>query len=216
MKKILFLFTFLILVGGICLGNISLQPHQPIQYDNKFITMQNDIYSRMNAIYSAANLFHIKPRILSVIIFTERYLNYTFLDDMLDFLILDFGINASMGFAQVKFNTAKWIEQQINSKSGKTYFGKEILKKIPLSKTNSELKSRLENDSLNILYAAGDLAVIIKRWKTAKQDIDIDVPILATLYSHGYMSPTHKFEINTFAKKAEEFYNSQNVLGKIR
>ena len=216
MKTILFLTVFFVLTGSIRPAKISLQLHQPIQYDNKFITMQNDIYSRMNAIYSAANLFHINPRILSVIIFTERYLNYSFLDNMMDFLLLDFGINASVGFAQVKFNTAKWIEQQINSKSGRTYFSKEILKKIPLSKTNSELKSRLENDSLNILYAAGDLAVIIKKWKSTKQDIDIDVPLLATLYSHGYMSPTHKVEINTFAKKAEEFYNSKNVLEKIK
>lgn len=178
--------------------------------------MQNDIYSRISSINSAANLFHIKTRILSVIIFTERYLNYSFLDNMMDFLLLDFGINASVGFAQVKFNTAKWIEQQINSKSGRAYFSKEILKKISLSKTNSELKSRLENDSLNILYAAGDLAVIIKRWKTFKQDIDDDIPILATLYSHGYMHPTHKVEINTFGKKAEEFYYSKNVLDKIK
>lgn len=180
---------------------------------DKFQTTQEEINSRENYIKSASKIFNINPRILAITIFTERYLNYTFIDKELDFLLLDFGINASVGFAQVKIKTAEWIEKQLNTKTEEGYLGKVIPQNLPISKDVSELKEKLKSDSLNILYAAAYISIFIKMWRNHGKKIHDNISVLATLYSHGFMSP-EDFKVNSFGEKAFEFYNTKDILKK--
>ena len=180
---------------------------------SKLKSTQNDIYSREKYISTAAKSFHIKPRILATIIFTERYLNYTFVDKELDFLLLDFGINASVGFAQVKPKTAKWIEKQLHNPNEKGYLGKDCSLKLPISRRESQLNTKLRSDSLNIMYAAAYIAIFIKMWEKVGKNISNNIAVLATLYSHGYINP-EKLKVNSFGKNAYKFYYSKDILKK--
>ncbi len=202
------IFCLLFLFNLLLLDNVKAQGLSKLQSTHK------DIYSREKYIISAAHDFNINPRILAVIIFTERYLNYTFIDKELDFLLLDFGINASVGFAQVKLKTAVWIEKQLNNPNKKGYLGKDYSLKLPLSKSVNELKIKLHSDSLNIMYAAAYIAIFIKIWKDDGSNIHCNIAYLATLYSHGYINPNN-FKVNFFGKEAYKFYYSKTLLKNI-
>jgi hypothetical protein len=201
---------FYIIIVVFCFQNTS----TAFQRDKKLLSTEKDIYSRQRYIDNAAVKFNINPRILAVTIFTERYLNYTIIDKELDFVLLDFGINASVGFAQVKPKTAEWIEKELNTPTEKGYMGKSFSRLLHVS-TTGEIKAKLHSDSLNILYAAAYLAIFIKMWKQYGTDIHDNISLLATLYSHGYMDP-HKLKPNSFGIKAQEFYYSPNILSKFR
>lgn len=75
--------------------------------------VEQSILSKQIHILNTPKIFKINPRVLAVIIFTERYLNHNWLDDELDFLLLKFGLNASVEFCQIKFETAEWSERQL-------------------------------------------------------------------------------------------------------
>ena len=183
-------------------------------FQNKLQKTQEEIYSREKYIQNAAKSFNINPRVLAIIIFTERYLNYTYIDKELDFLLLDFGINASVGFAQVKLKTAEWVEKELNTTTEHGYLGKMYLSKLPISSLE-QIKIRLHSDSLNIMYAAAYLAIYIKMWKELGKDIHDNISVLATLYSHGYISPD-KFKVNSFGENAHKFYYSKVILNNIQ
>jgi len=180
--------------------------------------VEMSILSRGNLIQNASKIFEINPRVLAVIIFTERYLNHNWLDDELDFLLLQFGLNASVGFCQIKFETADWIERQLNWSKSNYYLSEKVHKVIKVSKDRGELAQKLQNDSVNILYAAVFLKMNIERWKSegsfGKEGIDIseNVGILGTLYSNGVRRSDANININKFGRKADEFYKSRNLL----
>jgi len=96
--------------------------------------------------------------------------------------------------------------------------GDECTKIIPLSKSRSELAKKLQNDSINILYAAAFLKMNIERWKSegsfGKEGIDIseNVGILATLYSNGPRKPNTEIKVNKFGITAKNFYIRKNLL----
>ncbi|MCX8010344.1 MAG: hypothetical protein N3A61_04275 [Ignavibacteria bacterium] len=182
------------------------------QSDEKFIYVEKSIYTRQRLINNAADIFNIRPRVLATIILTERYLNSNWLDDELDFLLLQFGINASVGFCQIKYETANWIEHQLNWSRSNYYFGKEFTKIIALSKTKDELEQKLQNDSTNILYAAAFLAMNIRRWKESGIDISENLEVLGTLYSNGASRPNKIIKLNKFGLNAKTFYEDTSVL----
>ncbi len=94
---------------------INLVLNSPSYYQqNKIYEVEKSVLQRKDYIRNASKLFGINTRSLAVIIFTERYLNHKWLDDELDFLLLKVGLNASVGFCQIKFETADWIERQLN------------------------------------------------------------------------------------------------------
>ena len=124
-------------------------------------------------ILSAAKLTDINPNYLAAIIYTERTLNYDWEDDAMDIILADAGLNSSIGFCQVKIKTAYFIEKKLQRQY------------LPLSKTFEQLISRLQNDSLNILYAAGYIKLMINRWEKDNCGIKDKPEILGTLYSAG-------------------------------
>ncbi len=131
---------------------INLVLNSPSYYQqNKIYEVEKSVLQRKDYIRNTSKLFGINTRSLAVIIFTERYLNHKWLDDELDFLLLKVGLNASVGFCQIKFETADWIERQLNWSKSHYYLGKEITKIISLSKNREELINKLSNDSINIV-----------------------------------------------------------------
>ncbi len=136
-------------------------------------TTLNKLRANYPLILSAANLTDINPNYLAAIIYTERTLNYDWEDDTMDIILANAGLNSSIGFCQVKIKTAYFIEKNLQ----KQY--------LPLSKTFEQLLTKLQNDSLNILYAAGYVKLMINRWEKENCSIKEKPEILGTLYSAG-------------------------------
>ncbi len=143
------------------------------------------LQQRAELIEKASKIFDVDSKILTAIIYTERTLNYTWEDDALDNLLAVAGLNSSIGFCQVKLKTAYWIEVQLNDTTSTYFPNKKYKGKLSLSNTPDEIIAKLENDSLNIMYASAYLRIIISNWNKGGFPIDDRADILGTLYSTG-------------------------------
>ena len=179
-------------------------------------TTISKLRQRSELIELASKTFGINSKILTAIIFTERTLNYTWEDEAMDNILAEAGLNSSIGFCQVKLKTAYWIEVQLNDASA-AYFPNEAYKeKLTLSKSPNEIINKLENDSLNILYAAAFVRIAISYWEKAGFPIDNQADILGTLYSTGLFKrdgtiriPNINPKANEFGKKVEKYLPKQ-------
>ena len=138
-----------------------------------------------NLIINSCKIFNVNPQILSSIIYVERTLNYTWEDEAFDEYLAQAGLNSSIGFCQVKMKTAYWIETQLSDTNsiyfpGQTHFGK-----LQISKNPQVIIYKLKNDSLNIMYAAEYLRIMISKWEKSGYPIENSPEILGTLYSTG-------------------------------
>ena len=123
-----------------------------------------------------------------------------------------------MGIAQVKINTAFWMEEPIHNSESQFYLGEEIERKIPLSKNWEEMVIKLDTPQINILYASCYVAMISKLWEPFFVLLGTEnnkVGIIATLYSLGIIDSENKIrkphadaKMNNFGKTAQEFYES--------
>ncbi len=136
-------------------------------------------------ILEASKNFNIDPSYLAAIIYVERTSNYDWKDKALDALIAKRGYNSSVGFCQVKIKTAYWIETQLNDSSSIFCPGEKYVGLLKLSTSAKELLTKLEDDSLNIFYAAAYLRIIQNYWDKQGFNIDNKPDILGTLYSIG-------------------------------
>lgn len=171
-----------------------------------------------NEIVQAANQLGISSRIVASIIYAEHKLNVKLGESILDYVFAKSGYNSSMGIAQVKINTAFWIEEQIHNPQNQFYLGEEIRNIVPLSKNWEELIDELDNPKTNIFYASCYIAMIIKLWEPVLELINSGknkAGIIATIYSLGIFdsegktrSPHLDARMNNFGKTAQEFYNS--------
>ena len=162
-------------------------------------------------IENGCKLFNIKPGILSSVIYVERQLNYDWSDDALDIILAKTGHNSSIGFCQVKLKTAYWIEVQLNDSSSVYWPGKEYANILSVSQSPKELITKLQSDSLNIMYAAAYIMIIQSRWNKSGYSIGDRADILGTLYSTGLFNPdgTERLprsapEANMFGRKVKE------------
>lgn len=171
------------------------------------------INEKIDIIKKASRLFNIDYKILCSIIYSERTLNFNWEDEALDIIIAKSGLNSSIGFCQIKIKTAYWIENQLSDITSVYYPGNNYQRIISISESKIEIIKKLENDTINILYAAAYLRIIISRWM--KEDIFIsDRPdILGTLYSSGLFYsdgserfPNNKPKSNDFGKRVIEIY----------
>ncbi len=171
-----------------------------------------------NEILEAAEQLNISPRIIASIIYAEHKLNVKLGENILDYVFAKSGYNSSMGIAQVKINTAFWIEEQIHNPQSQFYLGEEIRNKVPQSRNWEELIDKLDNPKTNIFYASCYIAMINKLWEPVLELINSGknkVGIIATIYSLGIFDSNNKArnphidaKMNNFGKTAQEFYNS--------
>ena len=169
------------------------------------------IKEHKTVIESAAKYFEINPKHLKAIIYVERTLNYNWEDDALDIPLAEGGFNSSIGFCQVKMKTAYWIEVQLNDSKSNYFPGKKYSGLLKVNKSPEAIIKKLQNDSLNIYYAAAYLRIMQSRWSKSNCSIDDKPEILGTLYSTGLFhidgterKPRKNPEENAFGKKVTE------------
>lgn len=170
-----------------------------------------------NEINQAADAFNISPRIIASIIYSEHKLNVKLGESVLDFVFAKSGYNSSLGIAQVKINTASWIEKQVHNPGSQFYMGKNIEFLIPISKNSNDLINRLNDPKKNILYAACYIAMIEKIWEpvfSSSSLKNIKCGIIATIYSLGIQNsegeirqPHADAKMNHFGETAQDFFD---------
>ncbi len=168
------------------------------------------IKNRIRLIKSASSKFKIDYKALCAVIYTERTLNYNWEDKALDNVLAEVGLNSSIGFCQVKIKTAYWIENQLNYTQSKFYCGEKYKHILCVSNSPEEIIRKLNNDSLNILYAAAYIKIMTNQWEKAGCAIDKKPDIIGTLYSTGLFNidgaerkPNRNPSPNEFGKKVK-------------
>lgn len=176
-----------------------------------------ELFERKEIIIQASQSVGISPRIVASIIYAERLRNFNWNDAILDDVLAKSGYNSSVGFAQLKVNTAIWIESEINTPHSKNYPGRHMQSLVTRSRSRTEIINRLTNDSLNILYCACYAAIIKNRWKESGFFFtdNNETGIIATVYSLGLISadgkerlPRRESAVNEFGRTAQHFFNS--------
>lgn len=157
---------------------------------------------------NASQQFDVNKQYLKSIVLVERLLNFDWSDNALDEIFARSGLNSSIGFCQVKIKTAYFIEKQLNDSTSKFYPGYKYFSLLKISKSPTELMQKLQNDSLNIMYAAAYLKIIINLWEKAGHTIQNRPDILGTLYSTGL------FKANGILREPNA-YPKPNRFGKI-
>ncbi len=188
-------FIFLILILSFFTSTIAEEPEEALK----------KIKEKGNFIKQASIKFNINYKILSAIIYTERTLNYDWRDDALDILIAESGFNSSIGFCQIKLKTAYWIEKQLNESKSIHYSGKQYEGVLLISKNPEEIITKLAQDSLNILYGAAYIRIILSRWEKEDYPIDNKPEIIGTLYSTGLFYSDGKERFPKINPQANEF-----------
>lgn len=171
-------------------------------------TTLSKLKQRQELIELASQIFDVDSKILLSIIYIERTKNYTWEDGALDNLLAEAGLNSSIGFCQVKLKTAYWIEVQLNDTSSVYFSSRKYKEKLNLSNSPKKIIAKLENDSLNIMYASAYLRIIISRWEKMGFPIDKRADILGTLYSTGLFKRNGKERLPNGNPKA-------NIFGKL-
>ncbi|NQT66364.1 MAG: DUF1402 family protein [Actinobacteria bacterium] len=166
-------------------------------------------------IIKSAEIFHLSPRLLASAIYSDRRMNYNLLDHTLDKAIARKGRDNSIGIAQIRVSTAKWVEQQIHNPKSLYYLGEEFESIIPDSLSRDEIIDTLSDSRQNLLYAAAYTVMIMQRWKKAGFDISDRPEIVATLYNIGPIKkdgserfPNANPRANEYGYVALDFYQS--------
>ena len=170
-------------------------------------TTKSRLQNNLDLIKSAANSFDINWRTLAGIIYVERTSNVDWTDDALDNLLAVSGLNSSIGFCQVKMKTAYWIEVQLNDTTSNYFPGIKTSGQLLVSQSPDEIIYKLNNDSLNILYAAAYIKIIEEYWAKSGFKLQEKQAVVATLYSTGLFKrdgterkPNDNPKINWFGK----------------
>jgi len=162
-------------------------------------------------IEATSKYYEVNPNYLSAIIYVERTLNYDWEDDALDVPLAEGGFNSSIGFCQVKMKTAYWIEVQLNDSLSRYFPGKKYSGLLKLSNKPEEIIKKLQNEKMNITYAAAYIRIMLSLWAKEHCAIDNKPDILGTLYSTGlfYIDGTERKpgkhpSANAFGRKVFE------------
>lgn len=169
------------------------------------------IVANKEYIFAAAEKFEIDPVILASIIYAEQCLNVNWVDDLLDGFLGFYGIDTSVGIAQVKISTAKFLEEKGYMPSITAEDGGWSIPGIGFihGTENMAREKALENPSINIMYAAAYIRYFQDLWAEAFPDISTSTDILAALYNLGHeqTSPNENPTPNPFGVFAREQYS---------
>ncbi|MCD6375799.1 MAG: hypothetical protein J7L94_09755, partial [Caldisericaceae bacterium] len=124
--------------------------------------------------------------------FKGRTLKYDLVDKGFYYSVALKGYNSSLGFCQIKLKTAYFIEKVLSDSSSDFYPGYKYSGILNVSKSPNILIKKLYNDSLNILFAAAYVRIIISFWEKAGFSITNKPEIIGTLYSTGLFLPSGK------------------------
>lgn len=170
-------------------------------------------------INDAAEKLEISSRLLASVIYAERRVNVNLLDSF-ESAYASLGNNTSIGLAQIRVNTAKWIMASAVDSSSSYVLESNYQACVPKYSSHNDVISLLKNDSVNCLLAAIHIKQILQRWRDAGVDINTRADIITTLYSYGLYRREDGSEIvphsqprsNFLGNFAKQFYFS----GKMR
>jgi hypothetical protein len=110
--------------------------------------------------------------------------------------------------------TAYWIETQLNDEGSIFFPEKKYKELLEISSSSEEIVKKLSIDSINILYAAAYLRIILSRWEQENFSLKDKPEILGTLYSTGLFyndgterKPNGNPKTNSFGKKVVKALN---------
>lgn len=181
---------------------------------------QKALSEKAHIIHDAARKVEIDARLLACIIYTELRLNVNQLDSY-ERVFASLGYNTSIGLAQIRIETARWIVDNVTDSLSLYSLDPRYHFWLPTYETRADIIALLENDSTNCLLAAFHLKQIMTRWQEAGFDIGHRPDIMATLYSYGLFRRDDGSEIvphghprsNFFGKVAAGFFNSGKLRG---
>lgn len=173
-------------------------------------------------IKNAASKFGVNPVILASTIYAEQRLNIDWKDDITDGIGF-YGVNTSIGVAQVRLLTAKFLED-------KGYMPKITVQdggcggwNIPgigfVNGTENMTRAKaLENLSISIMYATAYLKYFQDTWGDTYSEISGNTAILATLFNIGHENTTPNSnpkanDFGKFAKDNNNYYYVKSLIG---
>ena len=112
--------------------------------------------------------------------------------NILDVVFAKSGYNASAGVAQIKVQTAEWIERQLKDEASPFALPGKLLELTKDSNKEEAIVDRLANPATTLRYAAAYVAMILKARDPLFKELHSDeaiVSLVATLYSLGLTRP---------------------------
>jgi len=169
-----------------------------------------------NEIVEASKSFGIAPRLLASIVYAEHSLNVKPSEDILDKVLALSGYNSSIGVAQIKVETARWICKQLENRSsmfsnsaGVSTFGKE---------SSNDFVEQLSEPKTNLVYAAAYVSMILNVWQPLFKEASYEgkvAGVVASIYCLGLARsdgtlrlPHSNAKMNHFGEVAQSFYDS--------
>ena len=179
--------------------------------------LQTLIEQKENILH-ASGVLRLSPRVLAGVVYAEHLLNVKPGEQVLDVVFARTGYSSSLGIAQVKVNTAEWLERVVNNRASLFYLGEKVEGMFPISHTRSELIDKLTVPSTNLLYASAYLRIIQELWGETLAALWLQnsrAGILGTLYSLGINLPNGSLRrphadprMNHFGEVVQGFYDS--------
>lgn len=174
---------------------------------------------QMSNIKAACRKAEIEPRLLVSVLYAERRSNINRLDDY-EGLFAHLGSNTSMGIAQIRIDTARWILETVADSSHAYGLPVRFWRRLPEASGRYDLIRLLEADSTNLLLAALHIRQILSRWDAAGFGLADRPDIVTTLYSYGLYQRSSGLELtphaepksNELGRRAEKFYRSGQLL----
>lgn len=153
------------------LGLVSEQEAQKVIQDNA------------QYIYESSEMFGVDPNILAGCIYAEQVRNVDFKDNFDTVLAVEMNFDSSIGVAQVKVSTAKMLQEKgympaIEKPS--------LVEDILGISENAKIAVLLDDNEINIQYAAAYLKYQIDQWSPIYPRINEDIAIQGTLYNLGH------------------------------
>lgn len=172
-------------------------------------------------IKTSAERLDIDPRLLVSIIYAEKRVNVTLVDSFED-VYAYLGHNSSIGLAQIRVNTAKWIIDTAKDTSSDYFIERQYHRWLPNYKSDGEVIRLLKQDSTNCILAAFHIRQIMRRWERAGFDISSRPEIITTIYTYGLVNrdtgeeiiPHRKPKSNFLGEVAKKFYDSNKLSNK--
>ena len=162
----------------------------------------------------AAQHFDVDPATLASVIFAVHALNVDWIDAIADVPVAAFGINTSVGVAQVRMETAEAIEEAglmpviapvlLHDPSGFRHVYSSVQDRL----------NALRDPRTNVMYAAAYLRHQTNRWKDDFPEISNRPDILATVYNRTDTKPHDSPGSNEFGRFAAHNHpRMKNILG---
>jgi len=211
-------FFFLTIISCLIIGGWYLYQSHFVFRGEEEEVVRKKLSDNAFFINDASQKLDVDPRLLASVIYAESRVNVNLLDSF-EREYASLGNNTSIGLAQIRINTAKWIMDTVRDTSSVYSLDSQYDKWVPSYNTREDIIKLLENDSTNCLLAAIHLKQIIQRWHRSGYDIENRPDIVMTLYSYGLFRRENGSEIiphanprsNFLGKVAANFFNSNQL-----